>query len=129
MRTIKWILFIVAIICLLSFAFLYKDINILIQTDYDIILKELNVNAIRTSHYPDIPEFYYLCDTLGFYLIDEADVEAHGPVAINGKYELGPWQEFANNGIFNKAVLDRETSLYERDKKRGAASCHTPKNA
>lgn len=43
MRVIKWILFVMSIICFLSFAYLYKDLNILKQTDYDIILKELNV--------------------------------------------------------------------------------------
>ncbi|HBR31494.1 MAG TPA: beta-galactosidase, partial [Clostridiales bacterium] len=42
------------------------------------IMKRHNVNAIRTSHYPNDPRFYGLCGEMGFYLIDEADIEAHG---------------------------------------------------
>lgn len=43
-----------------------------------ILMKRLNVNAIRTSHYPSAPEFYKLCDRYGFYVISESDVETHG---------------------------------------------------
>ena len=42
------------------------------------LMKELNVNAIRTSHYPSCPEFYKLCDRYGFYVISESDLECHG---------------------------------------------------
>ncbi len=42
------------------------------------LMKSLNLNAVRTSHYPNAPEFYHLCDKLGFYVIDEADLETHG---------------------------------------------------
>ncbi|MDR0531144.1 MAG: DUF4981 domain-containing protein [Oscillospiraceae bacterium] len=42
------------------------------------LMKRANINAIRTSHYPDDPFFYELCDELGFYVMDEADVESHG---------------------------------------------------
>jgi len=80
------------------------------------IIKELNANAIRTSHYPDIPEFYELCDTLGIYVVDEADLESHG--AVQEGYNLEKWQAFANNGIFDRAVYYREQSLYEQDKNR-----------
>lgn len=78
------------------------------------LIKSINANAIRTSHYPDIPEFYDLCDSLGIYVVDEADVETHG--AVGEKYELQKWQDFANSGICDHGVLDREISLYERDK-------------
>ena len=81
-----------------------------------ILLKSLNVNAIRTSHYPDMPEFYNLCDSLGFYIVDEADVETHGACAYKGSYDRQLWQDFANSGIYDSAILDREISLYERDK-------------
>lgn len=81
-----------------------------------LLIKSINANAIRTSHYPDIPEFYELCDVLGIYVVDEADVESHG--AAGEEYSLQRWQDFANSGIFDDAVLDRETSLYERDKNR-----------
>ena len=79
------------------------------------LMKRANVNAIRTSHYPDCPEFYDLCDSMGFYVIDEADVETHGMLAREGC--LG-WQAFADNGIADKGVKDREITLYERDKNR-----------
>ncbi len=82
------------------------------------LMKWANVNAIRTSHYPDMPEFYDLCDVYGFYVMDEADVETHGVTACQGGYKFDIWQDFANNGIFDKGVTDREITLYERDKNR-----------
>ncbi len=82
------------------------------------LMKWANVNAIRTSHYPDIPEFYDLCDAYGFYVLDEADVETHGATSYQGGYKFEPWQAFANNGIFDDGVTDREITLYERDKNR-----------
>jgi evolved beta-galactosidase subunit alpha len=42
------------------------------------MMKEFNLNAVRTSHYPQTVEFYDYCDTLGLWVIDEADLEAHG---------------------------------------------------
>ena len=42
------------------------------------LMKWANINAVRTSHYPDMPQFYELCDALGLYVMDEADVETHG---------------------------------------------------
>ena len=92
------------------------------------LIKSLNVNAIRTSHYPDMPEFYELCDVLGFYLIDEADLETHGAVTKNGGYDRVPWQEFANSGICDSAVSDRIKSLYERDKNRTSVIIWSPGN-
>lgn len=80
------------------------------------LIKSLNANAIRTSHYPDMPEFYELCNYLGIYVVDEADVETHGVCASQGGYDRKLWQEFANNGLFDDAIFDREVSLYERDK-------------
>lgn len=81
-------------------------------------MKAANVNAIRTSHYPDCPEFYDLCDAMGFYVMDEADVETHGMCARYGGYGREEWQAFAESGIADKGVTDREISLYERDKNR-----------
>lgn len=80
------------------------------------LIKSLNANAIRTSHYPDMPEFYELCNYLGIYVVDEADVETHGVCASQGGYDRKLWQEFANNGLYDDAIFDREVSLYERDK-------------
>lgn len=82
------------------------------------LMKKANVNAIRTSHYPDCPEFYDLCDAMGFYVMDEADVETHGMICGHGGYERELWQEFAESGIADKGVTDREITLYERDKNR-----------
>lgn len=49
-------------------------------------MKELNINTIRTSHYPPTPEFLNMCDEMGFYVIDEADLETHGYVSRNTGY-------------------------------------------
>ncbi len=42
------------------------------------LMKQLNINAVRTSHYPNAPEFVQMCDRLGIYLLEEADIETHG---------------------------------------------------
>ena len=80
------------------------------------LIKSLNVNAIRTSHYPNIPEFYDICDALGIYVVDEADVETHGAATSEGGYKIEPWEALTESGIYDDAVTDREISLYERDK-------------
>lgn len=81
------------------------------------LMKQANVNAIRTCHYPDSPEFYALCDVMGFYVMDEADVETHGMAERYGGGDMwGHWQDFADSGIADKGVTDREINLYERDK-------------
>ena len=82
------------------------------------LMKWANVNAIRTAHYPDIPEFYDLCDAYGFYVMDEADVETHGATAYKGGYKFDTWQDFANSGVADDGITDREITLYERDKNR-----------
>lgn len=86
-----------------------KDIN---------LMKELNVNAIRTSHYPNSPEFYMLCDVLGIYVMDEADVETHGACVLEGGYDFEMWKKYADNEIFAPGITDRHISLVERDKNR-----------
>jgi hypothetical protein len=80
------------------------------------LMKWANVNAIRTSHYPDMPEFYELCNAYGFYVMDEADVETHGAQTREGGDAVELWTEYANCGIFDGGVTDREVVLYERDK-------------
>ncbi len=82
------------------------------------LMKWANVNAIRTSHYPDCPEFYDLCDVMGFYLIDEADLETHGIACAQSGYDRTIWQKYADCGLFNAGVRDRHINLYERDKNR-----------
>ncbi len=80
------------------------------------LMKWANVNAIRTSHYPNCPEFYKLCDYYGFYVMDEADVETHGVATSQGGYDYYLWQSYTDKGIFDQSVLDREINLYQRDK-------------
>ena len=82
------------------------------------LMKELNVNAVRTSHYPNSPEFYILCDTFGIYVMDEADVEMHGACSRDGGYDIDLWKEYAENEFFTPGITDRHTALVERDKNR-----------
>ena len=74
------------------------------------ILKAHNVNFIRTSHYPNDPRFYELCDRLGFYVCDETDIETHGMQAI------GNWDEFTDDPKWTESYLDRAERMLERDK-------------
>lgn len=71
------------------------------QMERDLILmKQHNVNAIRTSHYPNAPMFYQLCDEYGFMVIDEADIEAHGPFLLYRKVD----NEFQRNGRWSEKL-------------------------
>lgn len=73
------------------------------------LMKQSNINAVRTSHYPNTPEWYELCDRYGLYLVDEANIESHGM-----GYE--PDQTLGNNPVWEKAHLDRIARMFERDK-------------
>ena len=82
------------------------------------LMKELNINCIRTSHYPPPPYLIELCDELGFYVVDEADYETHGfqwytlNTAGYDKNEVWP----AHNPKWQAAWVDRAERLYARDK-------------
>ncbi len=82
------------------------------------LMKELNVNAVRTSHYPNMPEFYQLCDYYGLYVMDEADLETHGATTQHGEYEIDLWMKFAEEEFFTEGILSRHIALVERDKNR-----------
>ena len=82
------------------------------------LMKELNVNAVRTSHYPNSPEFYMLCDYFGLYVMDEADLEMHGACSRDGRYDIPLWEEYAENDFFTPGITDRHVALVERDKNR-----------
>lgn len=82
------------------------------------LMKFLNVNAIRTSHYPNMPEFYQLCDHYGLYVMDEADLETHGIVDLAGRYEQRLWEQFAEDERLTAGITDRDKTLVERDKNR-----------
>lgn len=77
------------------------------------VMREHNVNAIRTSHYPNAPEFLRLCDRYGFYVIAEADVETHG---VHGG--TGSDHTLADDPAYAHIVLDRVQHSVERDKNR-----------
>ena len=80
------------------------------------LMKQHNINAIRTSHYPNAPWFPSLCDEYGFYLIAEADLETHGAVSFySGSYE-GTYGDIAQNPISDDIILDREQRNVHRDK-------------
>lgn len=83
-----------------------------------LLMKELNVNAVRTSHYPNSPEFYMLCDVFGIYVMDEADIEMHGACGREGAHDIGLWSEYAENDFFTPGITDRHVALVERDKNR-----------
>ena len=88
------------------------------------LIKQHNFNAIRTSHYPNVPFFYELCDRYGFFVIDEADNESHGPWQLYYRNDTDDeraarWNEMiSDNPDFIEATLDRTKSLVERDKNR-----------
>ena len=82
------------------------------------LMKSLNVNAVRTSHYPNCPEFYLLCDAYGLYVLDEADLEMHGAVSRTGGFDAALWRDFAEDERFAPAIADRYHALVERDKNR-----------
>jgi len=73
-------------------------------------MKRHNINTIRTSHYPNTPEFLQLCDRYGFYVVDECDLETHGMECSPDPARLTDSTEWRN------AYLDRETRVLERDK-------------
>lgn len=94
------------------------------------MIKEYNFNAIRTSHYPNAPMFYQLCDQYGFLVIDEADHESHGAAELycseNDRWEdhVEHWNEpFADNPEFMEATMDRTQRCVQRDKNRPSVIC------
>ncbi len=85
-----------------------------------LLMKQLNINTIRTSHYPNVPEFYRLCDRLGFYVVCEADIETHGFVYYrqkNGYNAFNPAMP-AESPLFTEAILDRVSRMVEHFKNR-----------
>ena len=82
------------------------------------LMKQLNVNAVRTSHYPNSPEFYQLCDGMGLYVMDEADLEMHGAAMRHGLGDGSLWREYAEDPLFAPGITDRHKALVERDKNR-----------
>jgi len=73
------------------------------------IMKRHNVNAVRTCHYPNTPEWYELCDRYGIYVLDEANIESHG-------YGSGGFQRISTGADYKKAHIERISRMIERDK-------------
>jgi beta-galactosidase len=69
------------------------------------VMKSLNINAVRTSHYPHAVEWYDLCDELGIYVVDEANIETHG---IGGQLSASP--------EWTHAYMERAARMVLRDK-------------
>ena len=80
--------------------FMVKDIQ---------LMKQFNINAVRTSHYPNNPRWYDLCDEYGIYVVDEANIESHG-------MGYDPDTTLGNNPDWKLAHLDRTIRMVERDK-------------
>lgn len=76
------------------------------------LMKRHNINAVRTSHYPNDPRFLQLCDKYGLYVLDEADIETHGI------YEMGSNDWLSDNEDWQHCYIDRVERMVERDKNR-----------
>jgi beta-galactosidase len=74
-----------------------------------LLMKQHNINTVRTSHYPNDPYWYELCNKFGLYVIDEANIESHG-------MGYAPERTLGNNALFMKSHLDRIERMVERDK-------------
>ncbi len=91
--------------------------------DYDEMLQDIitmkrhNINAIRTSHYPNDSRLYELCDEYGLYLIDECNMESHGAwdLVLRGKMPIGQALP-GDRKEWEPLLLDRVNSMYQRDK-------------
>ena len=91
------------------------------RTDLE-MMKRHNINSIRTSHYPNSPVFYQLCDEYGFYVIDEADLEMHGCVEVYNDFRWSKGYDgialLASDERFRKAIVDRAELMVKRDVNR-----------
>lgn len=73
------------------------------------LMKQHNINAVRTSHYPHEPRFYDLCDEYGLYVMDEADLECHG-------FSLTDWNRLSDDPAWEAAYVDRIERMICRDR-------------
>ncbi len=87
------------------------------QMERDVILlKQGNVNTVRTSHYPNDPRFLELCGRYGIMLVDECDLETHGMGYNFGDWKWDYWAHLCDDETYLDMCLDRAKRLYERDK-------------
>ncbi len=79
-------------------------------------MKRHNINAVRTSHYPNNTEFYDLCDEYGLYVIDETNLETHGTWDYRAENYLNPHAIPEDKPEWHDCVVDRANSMLQRDK-------------
>ena len=82
------------------------------------LMKRHNINAVRTSHYPNAPWFTQMCDEYGFYVVAEADIEIHGTASIYGGSQAKTFGLLANDPEWGEAIMDRVQRSVIRDKNR-----------
>lgn len=80
------------------------------------LMKQHNVNCIRTSHYPNHPAFLEMCDVFGFWVVDECDLETHGAETAHGFSSGVSVSSLSGNPAWRDAYLDRMKRMVERDK-------------
>ncbi|MBS6193960.1 MAG: DUF4981 domain-containing protein [Clostridiales bacterium] len=82
------------------------------------LMKRLNINTVRTAHYPPAPEFLELCDQLGFYVVDEADIEMHGFVSKDTGWEYRAYDPEwpTDHPDWEEALMERVTRMVEGHK-------------
>lgn len=86
------------------------------------LMKQLNVNAVRTSHYPSAPEFYRMCDEYGLYVISESDLETHGVIELgsiqNGMAECRRYALLSDDSRYLDIYIERQVCNVEVHKNR-----------
>ena len=90
------------------------------------LMKKLNINCIRTSHYPPTPYFLALCDRMGFYVLDECDIETHGfgsRFPGCGGYDMANMIWPCRAPEWKHAYLNRAERMLERDKNHPCVFC------
>ncbi len=87
----------------------YAESDEVIEEDFK-LFKKLNINAVRTSHYPATVKFYELCDKYGIYVISETDLETHGVVRKDGGYDMAIWHDILSHPDFHDQIIERELS-------------------
>ncbi len=82
------------------------------------LMKMHNINAVRTSHYPNNPLWYDLCDQYGIYVIDEANIECHGLLKYDNTKGYGYWgvSQVASNSEWMPSILERVEHMLNRDR-------------
>lgn len=87
-----------------------------------LLMKQHNINAIRTAHYPDAPVFLQMCDELGFYVMDEADIESHGSVeasmTTDNNRDYSGISLLVNEPDYAESLTDRVMKMIHRDYNR-----------